>query len=138
MIFLLTLSEIRDWCKTFSMFDAYYIGRLDAKKSNSLGVYSRDTPNRACLGGTQNQKYIIKSVSFLIHGTTNKNETEQLAQRFYTNLRSMQTAVISGCKVYYIKLIHAEPIDVDADSSKVYEYVVQADFYYEKYERQGI
>ena len=35
---MVTLANIRDWLKSFGLFDSYYIGRLDTKKKNSLGV----------------------------------------------------------------------------------------------------
>ena len=29
---MITLADIRDWLKSFGLFDNYYIGRIDSKK----------------------------------------------------------------------------------------------------------
>ena len=48
---MIALSDIRDWLKSFNLFDNYYIGRLDQKKNNSLGVYNlQDTGRREVIG----------------------------------------------------------------------------------------
>ena len=43
---MILLSDIRDWLKSFGLFDNYYIGRLDTKKKNSLGVYNLQDDGR--------------------------------------------------------------------------------------------
>ena len=49
---MIALKDIRDWLKSFELFDNYYIGRLDTKKKNSLGVYNlQDTGRREVIGG---------------------------------------------------------------------------------------
>ena len=48
---MILLSDIRDWLKSFGLFDNYYIGRLDTKKKNSLGVYNlQDDGRREVIG----------------------------------------------------------------------------------------
>ena len=67
---MVALSEIRDWRKSFNLFDNYYIGRLDTKKKNSLGVYNlQDTGRHEVIGGLK--KYEKKGISLLVHGDTN-------------------------------------------------------------------
>ena len=37
---MLTLEAVKDWLKTIQpSFERYYVGKLDGKKDNSLGVY---------------------------------------------------------------------------------------------------
>ena len=130
---MVTLANIRDWLKSFSLFDNYYIGRLDTKKKNSLGVYNlQDTGRREVIGGLK--KYEKKGVSLLIHGDTNKAKTEQKAFELYNALETIgdDKKRIGNKKVYFVQLLNNEPIDVDQDADSVYEYVIEMNIYFEK------
>ena len=132
---MILLSDIRDWLKSFGLFDNYYIGRLDAKKKNSLGVYNlQDTGRRETIGGLK--KYEKKGISLLIHGDSSKTDTEHLAWNLYNKLEELicncEHPAIAGSKVYFIELLNNEPIDVGQDSSSTYEYVIELNIYFEK------
>lgn len=130
---MVTLANIRDWLKSFSLFDNYYIGRLDTKKKNSLGVYNlQDTGRREVIGGLK--KYEKKGVSLLIHGDTNKAKTEQKAFELYNALEAIgdDKKLIGNKKVCFVQLLNNEPIDVDQDADSVYEYVIEMNIYFEK------
>ena len=130
---MVTLANIRDWLKSFGLFDNYYIGRLDTKKKNSLGVYNlQDTGRREVIGGLK--KYEKKGVSLLIHGDTNKVKTEQKAFELYNALESIgdDKKLIGNKKVCFVQLLNNEPIDVDQDADSVYEYVIEMNIYFEK------
>ena len=61
---MIALSEVRDWLKSFGLFDNYYVGRLDTKKNYSLGVYNlADTGRREVIGGLK--KYEKKGITFI-------------------------------------------------------------------------
>ncbi len=68
---ILGLADIRDWLKTLKITadDNYYIGKLNSKKDESIGVYQLKTSNEAnvAIGGVDNTKILEKSVSILIH-----------------------------------------------------------------------
>ena len=130
---MVTLANIRDWLKSFGLFDSYYIGRLDTKKKNSLGVYNlQDTGRREVIGGLK--KYEKKGVSLLIHGDTNKAKTEQKAFELYNALETIgdDKKRIGNKKVYFVQLLNNEPIDVYQDADSVYEYVIEMNIYFEK------
>ena len=130
---MVTLANIRDWLKSFGLFDNYYIGRLDTKKKNSLGVYNlQDTGRREVIGGLK--KYEKKGVSLLIHGDTNKAKTEQKAFELYNALETIgdDKKRVGNKKVYFVQLLNNEPIDVDQDADSVYEYVIEMNIYFEK------
>ena len=132
---MIALSDIRDWLKSFGLFENYYIGRLDTKKKNSLGVYNlADTGRREVIGGLK--KYEKKGVSLLIHGDSNKNTTEKKAFELYGELESLILSCkypkIGKKKVFFIELINNQPIDVDQDESSTYEYVIELNIYFEK------
>ena len=132
---MITLASIRDWLKTFKLFDFYYVGRLDAKKKNSLGVYNlQDTGRREVIGDLK--KYEKKGVSLLVHGDTNKTTTEQKAWQLYEAIEALIMSYvypkIGGKKVYFIELLQNQPVDVDQDDDKIYEYVIELNIYFEK------
>ena len=130
---MVTLANIRDWLKSFGLFDNYYIGRLDTKKKNSLGIYNlQDTGRREVIGGLK--KYEKKGVSLLIHGDTNKAKTEQKAFELYNALETIvdDKKRIGNKKVCFVQLLNNEPIDVDQDEDSVYEYVIEMNIYFEK------
>lgn len=129
---MVTLADVRDYLKSFDLFTAYYVGRIDASKKNVLGVYDLMPNRRHKTIGKGTQRYDIKGVSLLIHGDTNKTNTEQLAIKLYEALENADNAVIAGRKVNIIDLQQDAPIDVDADSNKVYEYVIEVLFYVER------
>ena len=132
---MITLADIRDWLKSFGLFDNYYIGRIDSKKKNSLGVYNlQDTGRREVIGGLK--IYEKKGVSLLIHGDTNKANTERKAWDLYNAIESVSKneniLIAKEKKVFFIELLNNEPIDVNQDSDSVYEYVIEMNIYFEK------
>ena len=92
----------------------------------------KSTPaRRVCLGGAAFNGYDITAVSFLIHGSKNKDETERLAWAFYRALADRSQFTIGPTTVYFVRLLYDCPIDVGNDG-EVYEYTVQAEFYMER------
>ena len=131
---MITLADVRDYLKSFNLFSGYYVGRIDANKKNVLGVYDLRNRARHKTIGTNTNKYEVKGVSLLIHGDTNKTNTEKLAIKLYEALESAENGEIADRKINIIDLQQDAPIDVDADSSKVYEYVIEVLFYVEREE----
>ena len=129
---MITLADVRDYLKSFNLFSGYYVGRIDANKKNVLGVYDLRNRARHKTIGTNTNKYEVKGVSLLIHGDTNKTNTEKLAIKLYEALESAENGEIAGRKINIIDLQQDAPIDVDADSNKVYEYVIEVLFYVER------
>lgn len=131
---MITLADARDYLKSFNLFSGYYVGRIDANKKNVLGVYDLRNRARHETVGLNTKKYDIKGVSLLIHGDTNKTNTEKLAIKLYEALESAENGEIAGRKINIIDLQQDAPIDVDADSSKVYEYIIEVLFFVEREE----
>ena len=129
---MITLADVRDYLKSLNLFSGYYVGRIDANKKNVLGVYDLRNRARHKTIGTNTNKYEVKGVSLLIHGDANKTNTEKLAIKLYEALESAENGEIAGRKINIIDLQQDAPIDVDADSSKVYEYVIEVLFYVER------
>lgn len=128
------LKEILTFLKGITEgFQNYYIGKLDSKKDNSLGVYNlrRGEERQIAIGGENETKTKSKALSLLIHGNNNKTQTEALADALYQVLSNTQTGNIGNRKIQYIRLLCPEPIDVDFDDKGIYEYVIELEIYYE-------
>lgn len=127
---MVRLEDIKDFIKTFDLFSGYGIGRIDTAKTSQLGVYSLKSNTRhKCISNAQ--RYEIKPISLLIHGYKSKSQTEALANSLYKALDQCKDAEIGGRKVYMIELLWDEPIDVDTSDNKIYEYVIEVNFYLE-------
>ena len=127
---MVKLEDVKDFLKTFDLFSGYGIGRIDTAKTSQLGVYALKSNTRhKCIGDAQ--KYEIKPISLLIHGFKSKSQTEALANSLYKALDRCKDAEIGGRKVYMIELLWDEPIDVDTSDNKIYEYVIEVNFYLE-------
>lgn len=131
---MITLAEVRDWIKTFNAANNYYIGKLDNKQENSIGIYQRKTIDgpRVAIGGRSLASYEVKSISILIHWNKNANETEKRAQYLYNRLFEAESVVIGETPIKMIALLQNEPVDVGTDDNNVYERVIELDLYYER------
>lgn len=131
---MITLAEVRDWIKTFNAANNYYIGKLDNKQENSIGIYQRKTIDgpRVAIGGRTLASYDVKSISILIHWNKNANETEKRAQYLYNRLFEAESVVIGETPIKMIALLQNEPVDVGTDDNNVYERVIELDLYYER------
>lgn len=132
---MLLLSDVRDWLKTLNTgANNFYIGRLDAKKDKSIGIYPLKVsgPPTVALGGLDTTKTATKSISILLHWNKNAKETEIAALNLFEKLLSAGPVTVGSTKVYYIKMLVPEPVDVGTDDSKVYERVIQCELYYER------
>lgn len=134
---MVLLADVRDYLKTFNLFEGYGVGKIDASKKNILGVYPLRTGRHKTIGANT-QKYDAKGVSLLIHGNTNATETERLANRLYEALNGAEGGSIAGKRVYIIELQQDCPIDVgtaergDTAGSDIYEFVIEVIFYIER------
>ena len=135
---MITLAEVRDWIKTFNAANNYYIGKIDNKQENSIGIYQRKTIDgpRVAIGGRTLASYDVKSISILIHWNKNANETEKRAQYLYNRLFEAESVVIGGTPIKMIALLQNESVDVGTDDNNVYERVIELDLSYER-EREG-
>ena len=131
----MTLAEVRDWLKTISTAEHFYIGKLDAKQDKSLGVYSRAAlgqPPDIALGGLSCTKTAVKQVSLLLHWNQNAKETEAAAQALFEAIQAAEPIQIGQTQVAFFQLLVPEPVDVGTDDNGVYERVIWVDFYYRR------
>ncbi len=129
---MITLSNIRDWLKSFKIAQHYYIGKLDSKQDKSLGVYTLKKSDSPVTAIGENSTYDIIGVSLLIHWNNNANEAETAARRLFEALRTVKNVEIDDTKIYMIQLLVPEPVDVGTDEYGIYERVIEMNLYYER------
>ena len=112
------LSDIRDYIAGLDMAEQCYMGKLDAKKDNSIGCYHlrRSGSSHIPLGGRSNATYDILPVSILIHGSRYAVET------------------VNNQTIKFCRMLVPEPQDVGTDDNGIYEMVIETEFYTEKEE----
>lgn len=135
----LTLAQVRDWLKTVSAAEHFYIGKLDRKQPKSLGVYSRaatGSPFEMALGGPEQTATGVKQISLLLHWNENARETEAAAGALFDALLTAAPLQIGGVRVDVLRLMVPEPVDVGADDSGVYERVIWMDLYYDRQNKE--
>lgn len=129
---MLFLSQIRDWIRQLAGDSAenYYIGKMNAKEK-SVGVFQLSSrPPTMAIG--QPSSYEIRRISLKIHWNKNQNESERAAYELYEKLRVVSSFDIDDIHIYFIDLLHAEPVSIDTDDSGIYEWVIEFEIYYER------
>lgn len=132
---LLTLNEIREYLKKIDpKFTSYFIGKLDAKKDNSLGIYHlrRNGTPQIAIGGLLATNIFNKKVSLLVHGTKNNVDTENLANALYSSLLNADLSLFTSVDVCLLGLLCDGPINVGNDDHGICEYVIEFEIYYQK------
>lgn len=127
---MIYLADVRDWLKTLIPAKFFYVGKLDSKKDNSIGVYQRKNPAPPVTAIGQPSSYEIKPISILIHWNKNATETEKAAYELYKQLGAVSSLTLNNTHVQFIQLLQSEPIDVGTDDNGVYERVIEFDLYY--------
>lgn len=131
---MLKLKDVRQYIAGLGIAEQVYIGRLDNKKQKSIGVYPRSGsgPPVMALGGVRNSSYDVKALSFLVHWNKDPDETEQAAEELFRRLAGAGSVQMGEARVFGIRLMVPEPQNVGTDEGGVYEYVIWADFIYER------
>jgi hypothetical protein len=127
----MTLAEIRDWLKTQVTCPQWYIGKMDGKKPECIGVYP--LAGRApviAVGGLSNTSYATKGISILVHWGRNADSAEAKAQEVYDALFGVSGVTIGGRRVVLSDLRFDAPIGVGTDNEGTYEYVIETIIYY--------
>lgn len=129
---MMRLAEVREWLKTQIDCPAWYIGKIDGKKAQCIGLYNvtGGLPVIA-VGGLENTSYAAKTVSILVHWGKNADTAEQKAQEVYAAMFG-QSAEIGGRRVINFAMRTPEPVSVGTDDEGIYEYVIEVTIQYER------
>lgn len=129
----MTLAQFRDWLKTQVVCPNWYIGKIDSKKEQCIGLYNiSGVPPVMAVGGIVNTSYAIKAVSLLIHWGRYADIAEQKAQTVYDLLLSASGVIIDGKRIIQFRMIDGQPISAGTDSKGRYEYVIEVHIYHER------
>jgi hypothetical protein len=133
---MLTLSDVKDWLKTFQTGEHFYCGKIDSKSEKTIGVYQRKPSGqpRVTLGGLENTTYEVKQISVLVHWNQYASQTEEAAVSLFEKIRQAgeSSLMVGDTQVYFIRMEVPEPIDVGTDENGVYERVIWFDMIYER------
>lgn len=129
---MITNGNVRDFVKTISDAEHYYVGLLPNKPDKAIGIYTLKGSGSQPQAIGSESTYAHKGVSILIHWNRNAEETEKAAQELYDKLRTVKNVTINGHTVYMIQLLVPEPVDVGTDEKGVYERVIELKIYYER------
>ncbi|MGN0464902.1 MAG: minor capsid protein [Lachnospiraceae bacterium] len=130
----LYLEDVLELVKSFGIAKNLYIGKLDAKQKESIGIYNlnKAQPYRCVLGGSAGRKYDTKFVSFLVHWNKSIRETEKTAIRLFEALEQAKDIVVNEKRIEFIIPLVKEPVSVGTDEAGIFEYVIEAEIYYER------
>ena len=133
---MLKTTDIREWIASLGIVedDNVYMGKLDNKQQQSIGVYGRSSsgsPNIA-LGGLDYTSYEVRPISLLVHWNRSKPESEEAAYELFETIRNVSSLDIGDIHINYIRLMVPEPQDVGTDDNGVYEYVIWLDLIYQR------
>lgn len=131
---VLYLEDVLELIKTFNITEHPYIGKLDAKQKESVGIYNlkKAQSYKKVLGGTKGRTYDTKLVSFLIHWDKSPRETEKTAIRLFEAIESVRNLEINGKMIKFIIPLVDKPVDVGTDEAGIFEYVIEVEIYYER------
>lgn len=131
---MLYLEDIRDFVSGLAIAadENVYMGKMDNKKEKSIGVYQLKQARAPTVSLGGSGTYKVKPISLLVHWTKSARETEKKAYELYEKLAAVRNTTVNGARIFYIQMLQEEPVDVDMDSSKVYERVIEVNIYYER------
>lgn len=129
---IMQLCEVRDWLKSFNLFEHYYIGKLDQKQDKSLGVYQLQASGQPIRAFNGLSSYSTKKVSLLIHWNKNARETEEIASELFEKLLNIERTKIGEYQVYFIDMLVPEAQNVGTDEKGIFEEVIEIEIYYKK------
>lgn len=132
----MTLQTVRDYIASLGIAsdDHCYMGKLDNKKEQSIGVYKlkRDGSPKIPIGGMENTTYGIYPVSLLVHWDQSPRNTETAAVKLFETLRDIRNVTAGDTTIKFCQLLVPDPVDVGTDDAGVYEMVIEALIYYER------
>lgn len=133
---ILTLADVASCLAALGVADRnhIYCGKMQDKKDRCIGVYNlkRSRNKRETIGGDANSSYRVKQVSFLVHWDMSTDRTEKAADALYEAVKGIRRVTVNGKKILFTRMLTEEPVDVGTDEGKIYEMVIEAEFYYER------
>lgn len=130
---MMKLADVRDYVASLGITEQVYMGKLDAKKAKSIGVYNskHQQAYSTAIGGPAFKSYGTKYVTFLVHWNKSPRDTEEAAEKLFETLTKVREEIINKTKIKFIQPLY-EVQDVGTDDAGIYEMVIEAAVIYEK------
>lgn len=133
---MLMLEDVRDLVSSLGFTEDHkvYMGKLDAKQDQSIGVYNlkRSAPYTVAIGGKDKESYGTKQVSILIHWNRSMRDTEAVSAALFEKLAAMREVKINEKQIKFIHPLVDQPVDVGTDDNGIYEMVIEIELIYER------
>lgn len=133
---MLMLEDVRDLVSSLGFTEDHkvYMGKLDAKQDQSIGVYNlkRSAPYTVAIGGKDKESYGTKQVSILIHWNRSMRDTEAVSAALFEKLAAMREVRINEKQIKFIHPLVDQPVDVGTDDNGIYEMVIEIELIYER------
>lgn len=123
------LSDIRDYIASLGLADQVYMGKLDPKPEQVIGVYNskHEHAYQVPIGGPSLASYELKYVTILLHWNKSPRETETAGKRLFEAVAATREATVNEKLIKFVQPLY-ELQDVGTDESGVYEMVMEAAF----------
>ena len=128
------LEDVRDYIESLGISEHVYMGKLDAKKEKSIGVYNskHSHPYKTAIGGQELESYGTKYVTLLVHWNKSPRDTEKAAKDLFERVRQAREVTINNMLIKFIHPLTDGPVDVSTDDAGIYEMVIEAAVIYRK------
>ena len=128
------LADVRDYIAGLKISDHVYMGKLDAKKEKSIGVYNskHEHPYKTAIGGPELESYGTKYVTLLVHWNKSPRDTEKAAKNLFDTIRQAREVTVNNMLIKFIQPLTDDPVDVSTDDAGIYEMVIEAAVIYRK------
>lgn len=128
------LADVRDYIAELKISDHVYMGKLDAKKEKSIGVYNskHEHPYKTAIGGPELESYGTKYVTLLVHWNKSPRDTEKAANDLFERVRQAREVTVNNMLIKFIQPLTDDPVDVSTDDAGIYEMVIEAAVIYRK------
>lgn len=127
------LADVRDYIEGLAIADNVYMGKMDAKKEKSIGVYHSKHSHayKTAIGGPALESHGIKHVTILIHWNKSPRDTESVTKTLFEQLLNVREVIVNNKKIKFIQPLY-KPQDVGTDDNGIYEMCIEAAVVYEK------
>lgn len=127
------LSDVNALLKSNFTTYAFYNGTYD-RAIPCIGIFLRDVSNPAVIavGGISNTSYNVLRTSLLVHWNENTDESEIVADNIYEYLIGKVGLTVGAKQVLFVEVEGNGPISLSRDENNICEFVVHANFYYQR------
>lgn len=127
---MITVNDIREWIETLGISEEVYANRLDAAKTEAIGVYNSKHQHeyKIAIGGHALESYRPLFITLLVHWNTNPPESEETARALFSTIESARNVHLGERKdIIFVQMLY-EPQDIGTDENGICEWVIECAF----------